>query len=113
MSTPKKKTPAKRSACKVRIPKTVAWLPKPGDAICIRTVTHYHVGVYDGEVMLKRSPFLALSQAAWVADTGRFAQFLATGVGNEIEPFGGPCLVGPGAIIDICPWRHPLLEVVK
>lgn len=113
MATAKKKS-AKRGASKPSTTTTTAaWAPKIGDAVCIRTVTHYHVGVYAGSATIAGTLFIALDRAAWVADTGRFSQFLATGSANEVEPFNGPCIVNPGSTVDISPWRHALLEVVK
>lgn len=73
----------------------------------IRTVTMILVGkleeVYDNE--------LVLSTAAWVADTGRFADCLKYGekIINEIEPFQDSVIVGRGSIIDMTIWNHDLL----
>jgi hypothetical protein len=42
-----------------------------------------------------------LEDAAWIADTGRFADALKSGKFNEVEPFpDGQVIVGRGAIID-------------
>jgi hypothetical protein len=54
-----------------------------------------------------------LLYAAWVASTGRFNRFLATGIVEECEPFpDGQVLVGRGSIIDACRWPHPLPRTV-
>lgn len=110
MPTKTKKT-GKRSPSKSRTAKSAAWSPKEGENVCIRTVTHYHVGKYMGRT--DRGDFIMLDRAAWVADTGRFSSFITSGTVNEVEPFDGPCCVAVGAIVDISPWRHALLEVVK
>jgi hypothetical protein len=63
----------------------------------IRTVTHYHTGklvAIDGD-------FLILSDAAWIADTGRFYNFLCgENEANEVEPIPGKLIVNKASIID-------------
>jgi len=58
-----------------------------------------------------------LEDAAWVADTGRFSEFLAKGPLNsncEIEPFPeGKIIIGRLSIIDAVCWTHGLLRQVK
>ena len=75
-----------------------------GSAVLIRTVTHYHTG----RVVRVDDRFVVLEQAAWVADTGRFADALKTGVLKEVEPYPGNVAVALGAIVDVCPWPHAL-----
>jgi hypothetical protein len=63
----------------------------------IRTVTHYYTGrlesVYDHE--------LVISDAAWIADTGRYADALKSGNFSEVEPYPeGKVIIGRGAILD-------------
>ena len=70
---------------------------KIGEVYLIRTVTMIDVGrvvaVFPTEVVLE--------DACWVADTGRFAQAVATGEYGETEPFpDGEVIVGRGSIID-------------
>lgn len=68
-----------------------------GQAYVIRTVTMIQVGklekVYKNE--------LVLSEASWVADTGRFSSFIED-MDNvkEMEPIKGEFIVGRGGIID-------------
>ena len=81
-----------------------------GKNVFIRTVTNYLVGllveVHDQE--------LVLEGASWVADTGRYATALETGVLNEVEPYpAGRVVVGRGAIIDCCTWAHELPKAQK
>jgi hypothetical protein len=69
-----------------------------GKAYFIRTVTHHYTGrldaVFDQELLL--------SDAAWIADDGRFAQAVAEGRFNEIEPFpdNANVVIGRASIID-------------
>lgn len=65
----------------------------------IRTVTHHYTGVL-AEVHAME---LVLTEAAWIADDGRFMQAVASGQFNEVEPFpDGPVIIGRGAILDAC-----------
>ncbi len=81
-----------------------------GQAYVARTVTHYYVGrltaVYAQE--------LVLEECAWVADTGRWSDFLAAGTVKEVEPYpGGKVIIGRGGLIDASAWRHALLREQK
>ena len=71
-----------------------------GKAIVIRTVTMIQTGILK-EVGKKE---LVLTDASWIADTGRFGEFLKEGPisdSAEVEPFpDGEVFVGRGAIID-------------
>jgi hypothetical protein len=79
---------------------------KPGNKYFIRTVTHY----YTGELVEMTDRFLVLKHAAWIADTGRFADALTNGEFAEVEPYpdGVQVLISMGAVVDICDWSHPL-----
>ena len=62
----------------------------------IRTVTHY----YTGRLVRVTAQELVLEDAAWIADTGRFANALETGELQEVEPFPvGQVIVGRGAVV--------------
>jgi hypothetical protein len=63
----------------------------------IRTVTMNHTGR-----LVEVTPTeLVLEDAAWIADSGRFADALKKSLFDEIEPFpAGRVIVGRGAIID-------------
>jgi hypothetical protein len=68
-----------------------------GGKYFIRTVTHHLTGrlVYVGEHEL------ALEEAAWIADDGRFTPALAEGKFAEVEPFPpSRVIVGRGSVID-------------
>ncbi len=77
--------------------------------VFIRTVTHHFTGrlVYFDKQMLK------LSDAAWIADDGRFADALKTGNFSEVEPYPNEVYVGRGGIIDISEFLHDLPRVQK
>lgn len=90
---------------------TSAAHPYPvGKNVFVRTVTMHYTGhltrVTDGE--------LVLTDAAWVADSGRFSEALSTGKLNEVEPFpAGEVIVSRAAVVDVCVWAHDLPRAVK
>lgn len=75
-----------------------------GKLYFIRTVTMHLIGKLEwvGNQELK------LSQASWIADSGRFHDAIKTGKLNEVEPFINPVIVGRGSIVDITEWTHKL-----
>lgn len=81
-----------------------------GEKYFVRTVTHHYTGrlkaVYAGE--------LVFSDAAWIADDGRFSETLVSGDHAEIEPFpaGVDVIVSRGAICD-CSIYQPDLPLSK
>jgi hypothetical protein len=97
-----KKQAAKKSASKSKVAtKKAAAAPahpyQVGRTYVIRTVTMIQLGkltaVYPQE--------LVLEDASWIADAGRFANFLKDPeLRSESEPFCAPCIVGRGAIVD-------------
>jgi hypothetical protein len=81
-----------------------------GKDYVIRTVTMIQVG----KLVDVQESELVLEDAAWIADTGRWADFLASGKVNEIEPFpDGRVIVGRHSIIDACIWKHGRLRTQK
>jgi hypothetical protein len=76
-----------------------------GKQYFIKTATDYYTGlcVESGEDAL-------LTKAAWVASTGRFAQAMATGKFDEVEPYPEEWIVRvhAGSIISSSEWPHPL-----
>ena len=69
---------------------------------------------YVGRLVAVDQYELVLEDAAWVADTGRFAEALATGVVSEVEPCtDGQALLGRGAMVAAFLWGHDLLRVTK
>jgi hypothetical protein len=68
-----------------------------GKTYLIRTVTM----IQTGRLVQVTEQELVLEDAAWIADTGRFANALKTCKFSEVEPFpDGQVIVGRGAIID-------------
>jgi hypothetical protein len=80
-----------------------------GKPYFIRTVTHY----FTGRLIWVGEKEIALEDVCWIADTGRFHQFLASNTVNESEPFpkGTTVIVGRGSIIDMT--EHKLILDVK
>ncbi len=64
----------------------------------IRTVTMAQTG----RLVSVHPTELVLDDAAWVADTGRFANAVKKAAFDEVEPFPGRIIVGRQAIIDAC-----------
>lgn len=78
-----------------------------GRAYLIRTVTFTYLGMLERITPTE----LVLSQASWVAETGRYHQFLLNGNGDgavEVEPCPDECIVMRGGVVDAVPWAHPL-----
>lgn len=70
-----------------------------GKLVAVRTVTMIDTGILRAVYPTE----LVLTDAAWIADTARWAEFVASGVANEVEPFpDGHVVVGRGAVIDVC-----------
>lgn len=80
-----------------------------GKKVFIRTVTHH----YTGECIACNREWLELKDAAWIADDGRFNNFLKTGAANEIEPFEDNVRIPIGGILDVTEWKHALPRTVK
>ena len=74
---------------------TFPW--KVGKIYLIRTVTMIDTGIL---VAVGKNE-LVLKDAAWIADTGRFADAVAKAEFGEVEPFpDGNVIIGRGSIID-------------
>lgn len=68
-----------------------------GKVYLIRTVTMIDTGRLVGVTEHE----LVLEDAAWIADTGRFAQAVEKAEFGEVEPFpSGRVIVGRGSVID-------------
>lgn len=80
-----------------------------GKNVFVRTVTNY----FTGRLADTDADFLALDDAAWIADTGRFSQAMTKGALDEIEPYPGRCYVARGGIIDVTGWAHDLPRKTK
>ena len=79
---------------------------KVGANYFIRTVTHIYIGTLVGV----GDKELVLVNASWIADTGRYAQAIADGTLDEVEPYPDELevVIGRGALIDACEWLHAL-----
>lgn len=76
-----------------------------GSCYFIRTVTMNLVG----KLVRVGQQELVLEDASWIADTGRFADFLESGEADEVEPFPkGEVILGRQSIIDAVKWGHTL-----
>ena len=100
------------------MPKTKIVVPKGdksnpfmevGKSYFLRTVTHYFTGV----LIWVGSQEIAFKNACWVADTGRFNEFMSKGTFNESEPFPADkiVIIGRGSIIDMS--ERETIMVVK
>jgi len=63
----------------------------------IRTVTM----IYTGRLKLINQQELLIDEAAWIPDTERWADFVATGAHREAEPYTKPVVINRGAILDV------------
>jgi hypothetical protein len=85
---------------------------EPGKVYFIRTVTHY----FTGRLIWVGNQEIVIEDACWIADTGRFNEFLKDGSkANETEPFpaGAEVVIGRGSIIDMVEFSSGLLLGVK
>ncbi len=82
---------------------------KVGDAYLIRTVTNYWTGRVEAVV----GAFLVLSDAAWIADTGRYSEAKDEEHLKEVEPCDEPVFVSLGSVIDARLWTSTLPRKVK
>lgn len=74
-----------------------------GKNYLIRTVTM----IDTGRLVAVTPQELILEDAAWIADTGRFAQAVAKAEFGEVEPFpSGRVIIGRGAIVDAVQITH-------
>lgn len=80
-----------------------------GSKVFIRTVTTY----FTGRIESITDTDIVLRDAAWIPDTGRFAQAIKSGVFSEVEPYPDKCVVQRDAIVDWSPWAHDLPRGVK
>ena len=80
-----------------------------GKAYLIRTVTMH----YTGRVVAVTDSDVVLDDAAWIADTGRYANSLASGSLSEVEPYPSRVAVCRGGMIDFAEWNHPLPRVQR
>jgi len=71
---------------------------KVGESRMFRTVTH----IITGRIVSIHSDGIVVTDAAWVADTGRYSGAVATATFSEVEPYpdGALVVVNASAMID-------------
>ena len=74
-----------------------------GKKIFVRTVTYHLVG----EVTKIVGKLIFLKKASWIADSGRFMQFVLDGTIKEHE-FVGDWFFNLDTVVDGCEWKHKL-----
>lgn len=79
-----------------------------GGEYFIQTVTHY----FTGRLIWVGVQELCFEDVCWIADTGRFHQFISGAEPNEAEPYkkGDKVIIGRGAMISMSP-RGLILQV--
>ena len=84
-----------------------------GENYFIRTVTMSYVG----KLKTVFDDIFVLSEASWVADSGRFHNMLKSGLeslaASEIEPFMNDVIISRNALIDATVYNFPLPTTQK
>ena len=79
-----------------------------GKTYFIRTVTYHLLGKVDSI----KGNFLVLSDASWIANSGRFGKAIKDGDLDEVE-FCGDAIVSITSVCDAFPWMHELPKETK
>lgn len=77
-----------------------------GTIYSFRTVTMIYVGRL---LAISEQEFL-IEDAAWVAETERWADFVKHGKAKEVEPYCAPVVLNRGAMLDVTPFPVLLKE---
>lgn len=77
-----------------------------GKKYFIRTATYFQLG----RLKEIKGKWLILEEASWIADTGRFHEFLRDGKCNEYESFIEDVYIPLDSVIDITLWTHSLFK---
>jgi hypothetical protein len=80
-----------------------------GNHVVIRTVTWHYIG----RVAAIDDTTVTLVDASWLADSGRWGEFLLKGTYSEVEPFPDPVDVRLDTIVDSTLYRHELPRAAK
>ena len=80
---------------------------KIGDNYFFRTVTYAWLGTFDGIVKIQDSVFIRLTNASWVADTGRFHEKDLYGKIGEYEK-SDVNYIAVHSLTDFFEWKHEL-----
>lgn len=75
-----------------------------GAKLFIRTLSYHYVG----RVTFVGDTSVRLSDASWVADSGRFGAALSAGGLAESDRYPDGCEVSRSVIVDASPWAHEL-----
>jgi hypothetical protein len=70
---------------------------KVGEKYLFRTVTM----IYTGQVKAINNNEILLEKAAWIADTGRFADSLKSCKFNEVEPYHNDVIIFKTSFLDV------------
>jgi hypothetical protein len=62
----------------------------------VRTVTM----IYTGRLVAVNAQEFLFDEVAWIPDTERWADFVATGAHKEAEPYIGKVVIGRGGLLD-------------
>ena len=79
-----------------------------GKAYLIRTVTFHLLG----RIEKVSGDFLVMTDASWVADSGKFSTAITKGELSESE-YVGDAIVNLTAIVDAFPWGHKIPKETK
>lgn len=74
-----------------------------GEKWFFRTVTYHMVG----KIKKMVGRFAYLTDASWIADSGRFMNAIKEGTLDEVEPVGN-AYINLDTVVDIFPWKHSL-----
>ena len=79
---------------------------KIGQNYLIRTVTM----IYTGRLLEVYPQELVVEDAAWIAETDRWADTCREGKVKEVEPYvkGDRVIIGRGSILDVSEWKTDL-----
>ena len=79
---------------------------KVGCKYLIETATKFYLG----ELVSMTSQTIVLANSCWIADTGRFADFMKTGKPNEAEPVEALVHIPHTSINAAIEWAHALVK---
>ena len=79
-----------------------------GKNLFVRTITYHILG---GVVKIIGN-LVFMEIASWIADSGRFHKFIATGDVSECE-YVGDWMININSIVDGCVWKHKLIKESK
>lgn len=79
-----------------------------GGKFFFRTVTYHLVG----KVKKMVGRFAYLTDASWVADSGRFMNAIKDGTLSEVEPVGD-AFINLDTVVDFFQWKHDLPKSQK